>query len=286
MKKRLPTNYETGTHVLNQLFAAQSMLHVFPNARRMDEFAVQALKNIPGVDSCSFCLRGEVKPLGDVVEAALKLSETIAEFPNKQSPSAALSFAKENLIVLPLLTVDYFFGYVLLSIVDKKDFVFFESAVSNFINVLAVHLENIEYQSQVKSHHDELQSKIDEKTDELRAEIDRRKLFEYSLQVQKNEFEAIFELVPAQIWYKDTQNRFIRVNRQVCLDIGLTKMRLKGIPQKNSSQLLQKNILRMTAKSLIHGSPNWEYASKSIPLSAKLDGCTQIKYPFLETMVK
>jgi len=43
------------------------------------------------------------------------------------------------------------------------------------------------------------------------------------LKKQKEEFEMIFNLVPAQIWYKDTHNRFIRVNRQVCTDLGLTE---------------------------------------------------------------
>ncbi|MBC8014275.1 MAG: EAL domain-containing protein [Sporomusaceae bacterium] len=37
-----------------------------------------------------------------------------------------------------------------------------------------------------------------------------------------HEYETIFNFVPAQIWYKDTKNRFIRVNKQVERDIGIS----------------------------------------------------------------
>lgn len=38
---------------------------------------------------------------------------------------------------------------------------------------------------------------------------------------QVNEYEALFNIMPAQIWYKDTNNKIIRVNKQVENDIGL-----------------------------------------------------------------
>lgn len=59
-------------------------------------------------------------------------------------------------------------------------------------------------------------------------DITERRRAEIALQDQKKEFETIFNLVPAQIWYKDTQNNIIRVNRQVCSDIGLTGEELEG----------------------------------------------------------
>jgi PAS domain S-box-containing protein len=52
--------------------------------------------------------------------------------------------------------------------------------------------------------------------------------FEESLKKQKEEFETIFNLVPSQIWYKDTHNNHIRVNRQVCEDIGKTREEIEG----------------------------------------------------------
>jgi len=51
---------------------------------------------------------------------------------------------------------------------------------------------------------------------------------EAALLRQKNELEAIFNLVPAQIWIKDTGNRFLRVNRQVCRDLGMAPGEIEG----------------------------------------------------------
>lgn len=60
------------------------------------------------------------------------------------------------------------------------------------------------------------------------TDISVRKKFEESLIEQKAEFETIFRLVPAQIWYKDAENNFISVNPKVCTDTGLTREQIEG----------------------------------------------------------
>jgi PAS domain S-box-containing protein len=62
----------------------------------------------------------------------------------------------------------------------------------------------------------------------ISTDITERKRFEESLKKQKEEFETIFNLVPSQIWFKDTRNNFIRVNRQGCADIGMTSDQIEG----------------------------------------------------------
>jgi PAS domain S-box-containing protein len=59
-------------------------------------------------------------------------------------------------------------------------------------------------------------------------DITERKILEESLKKQKDDFETIFNLVPAQIWYKDTHNNFIRVNRQVTSDLGMPLDKIEG----------------------------------------------------------
>jgi len=59
-------------------------------------------------------------------------------------------------------------------------------------------------------------------------DITKRKHAEESLKKQKDEFETIFNLVPAQILYKDTHNNFIHVNHQACIDIGMTIDKIEG----------------------------------------------------------
>jgi len=70
--------------------------------------------------------------------------------------------------------------------------------------------------------------RINTKNKTLENHIIKLLLAENELKQQKEEFEMIFNLVPAQIWYKDTHNSFIRVNRQVCNDIGLTENEITG----------------------------------------------------------
>jgi PAS domain S-box-containing protein len=62
----------------------------------------------------------------------------------------------------------------------------------------------------------------------LSIDITERKLLEESIKKQKDDFETIFNLVPAQIWYKDTNNNFIRVNKQVSSDIGMPIDKIEG----------------------------------------------------------
>jgi len=59
-------------------------------------------------------------------------------------------------------------------------------------------------------------------------DITEQKRVADELKRQKEEFEMIFNLVPVQIWYKDTQNNLIRVNRQVCSELGMTNEKIEG----------------------------------------------------------
>ena len=69
---------------------------------------------------------------------------------------------------------------------------------------------------------------INTKNKILKGHITKLLQAENELKQQKEEFEKIFNLVPAQIWYKDTHNSFIRVNQQVCNDLGLTENEITG----------------------------------------------------------
>jgi PAS domain S-box-containing protein len=59
-------------------------------------------------------------------------------------------------------------------------------------------------------------------------DITERIQFEDSLKKQNDEFETIFNLVPAQIWYKDWNNNIVRVNSTACKDIGMTPDKIEG----------------------------------------------------------
>ncbi len=51
---------------------------------------------------------------------------------------------------------------------------------------------------------------------------------EQDVERQRADFETIFNLLPAQIWYKDTRNRIVKVNDKVCSDIGMPRDAIEG----------------------------------------------------------
>ncbi|MGJ5816618.1 two-component regulator propeller domain-containing protein [Paludibaculum fermentans] len=71
-------------------------------------------------------------------------------------------------------------------------------------------------------------SELDQANHILKAEIAERRGIEEKLRRQKDDYETIFNLAPTQIWIKDTQNRCLRINRQVTLDLGLAPEAVEG----------------------------------------------------------
>jgi PAS domain S-box-containing protein len=51
---------------------------------------------------------------------------------------------------------------------------------------------------------------------------------EQDMERQKADFESIFNLLPAQIWYKDAHNRVLKVNDKVCRDLGMEREAIEG----------------------------------------------------------
>ena len=58
--------------------------------------------------------------------------------------------------------------------------------------------------------------------------VNRRRQAEQELSKQKNELQTIIDSVPASIFYKDTQNRFLKVNNAFCELMNLPREKLEG----------------------------------------------------------
>jgi len=61
----------------------------------------------------------------------------------------------------------------------------------------------------------------------IRYSIERKRI-EEDLKRNKHEQQVIFDSVPAMIWYKDKENRFIRANKAAAASIGLSVEEVEG----------------------------------------------------------
>lgn len=59
-------------------------------------------------------------------------------------------------------------------------------------------------------------------------DITERKLYENRLHRQGAELQALFDLIPAMLCIKDTENRFVRVNQRLARTTGLTVEQIEG----------------------------------------------------------
>lgn len=60
--------------------------------------------------------------------------------------------------------------------------------------------------------------------------ISKRKKAEEELRIQREELQVILDSMPAKIWYKDRNNRLVRVNKAFAEYMGVSKENLEGKP--------------------------------------------------------
>ncbi|MFH1498488.1 MAG: PAS domain S-box protein [Verrucomicrobiota bacterium] len=64
----------------------------------------------------------------------------------------------------------------------------------------------------------------------IRADITARKQAEEALRRQGAELQVLFDLIPAMIWFKDTKNNHLRVNKRAAEAVGLPVSAIEGRP--------------------------------------------------------
>lgn len=162
--------------VVNQLMAALNMLYVLPGEVELGEFTVQALKNVPDVDSCSFCIRGVGTVIGDFSKEAEAVVEAMSKISADENDLSVILPADTNHMIFSLQSSERKYGYLFLS--AKSNFTKVKPAVSNFINVVAIDLERRWQKTELEKHRDHLEQQVEKRTVDLQNEIDVRKLTE------------------------------------------------------------------------------------------------------------
>ena len=102
--------------------------------------------------------------------------------------------------------------------------------------------EWVKVRETLQKAHDELEQRVEERTaelvvanEQLKGEIEERKRAEQAFRESQekykslsNELEMILDHIPALIFYKDTENNFIRVNKYVADTYKMAKKDLEG----------------------------------------------------------
>ncbi len=175
-----------GTHVeeakvVNQLLAALNMLYVLPNEEELGRFTAQALKNVPGIDYCSICIRGQSQVIGDFSTEAEHVLNAMSDIPEEEDTLHITFPANTNLMKYNFQSSKRAYGYLFLSAKSNSDFSTVKPAVSNFINVVSIDLERRWQKSQLEKHRDQLEQQVEKRTADLTGEIDVRKHTEKEL---------------------------------------------------------------------------------------------------------
>ena len=86
-------------------------------------------------------------------------------------------------------------------------------------------------------------------------DVTERKKVTKALQQQQQEQQILLDYVPAMIFYKDTQNRFIRVNRALAEATGIPIEKIEGIPCADVFPALSEEYWQDDRKVIDSGQP-------------------------------
>lgn len=196
--------------VLNQLVAEQSVLHVFPDDVKLGEFIVQALVGMPGVKGCAICLRNGFC-VRDMPEFDFTtIIETLKNIPDNQDFFSISLTKKENRHIYSIQTLERLFGYVFLSIKDSGSFEIFKPAINNFVNMVAMELENRWQKQQLVNHKLHLEKLVEKRTIELEEEINDRKQVESKLLKNQYYLTKAQEMGIIGTWELDIQKNILK----------------------------------------------------------------------------
>lgn len=160
--------------VLGRILAAQKVPLALSDAGKIVEFYTQALKAVPGIADCRVCL-GNFATQSDLICssdcAECELSQTTNKSNNIVVPiqpdfECKLS-NQPDIQSIKLNSYQHLFGYLVIKSNDIGEFSVYQPFLENLANHVAILLENLMQQDQLRDARDELQRSIDTRTHEL-----------------------------------------------------------------------------------------------------------------------
>jgi len=140
--------------ILGRLLLVQQMVEAMPDERRVGEFVVRSLRDVPGAGEIHLCLRGQVVP-ADARFADLA-TRCEAAFAAPGTVDFTAIFAEPGMRALPLRTTEHLFGAILVSVADEIAFKPYVDFYLNIANAIAMTLETRHCQSQLAQSNDRL----------------------------------------------------------------------------------------------------------------------------------
>lgn len=211
-------NYKKEFGILSALLASQSIIHVFPSIKQIAEFSTGALKSLGCFENSGFSLQNFKETLGDKFPESEELTELVNLQKGKLKEHLINFNFQENIATFSLKTYSNFFGFAILKISDPNCFELFKPAINNFINTLAVHIENIIQNQEITQHHLHLKDLVEKRTSELKLEISQRKEIQELLEKSEKKFKTIYEVSPVGIELFDADGKMLGLN-DACLKI-------------------------------------------------------------------
>ncbi|MDT8441863.1 MAG: ATP-binding protein [Desulfuromonadales bacterium] len=160
----------------SQLMAAQGILYALPGERRLAEFVVRALVDLPEVTRCSLCL----KSLGSVVGAATAAAELALA--SLHVPAEAIDPSRlqealhdEAALSLPLRTASDLYGHAILCLHHDADRNSLLPVVINFLNGVALEIESRQQRALLERSRQKLEEEVAARTEDLRREVEENR---------------------------------------------------------------------------------------------------------------
>ncbi|MGE5419533.1 MAG: PAS domain S-box protein, partial [Chloroflexota bacterium] len=207
------SKYHDEIKVLNGLLAVQNVIYVFHSSEKVAEFSSAAIKLVPGISFCSYCLFGHSSPYGDRNESADLLAAALSGITDYKPDKSITIPSGENLKVFNLQSRRYFFGYVLVAASDPDMFEKFHPAISNHLNIVAINLENQLQNNLLLENERFLENEVEKRTKQLREEISQHLQSQVELRETQERYRELADTLPVGIFECDLKGEIIYSNK-------------------------------------------------------------------------
>ncbi len=186
--------------ILGQILTAQSILHALPPGKKLEEFVIEVIRSVPGVELVGLCLRGFSGPMGDFDEGCPDCS-CWKNYTGDQLNIRCGFSGMENIWVLPLKTSLREYGFLQIRGNETCEMDQFKPIIKNFANVVTITMENQWQQNnlealnaELKNHRNKLESVVAGRTSKINAQKEQLKNYAAELEITNEDMRHFIHI--------------------------------------------------------------------------------------------